>query len=96
MKQFYRKRLTHVRFEPEVDNGTTYAFEYQTSKLIIGRENMYRLILSVSDLSKDYQTLMDELIKPNKKDGTSFENEQALLIDLLQLVNANVIGIVGE
>jgi hypothetical protein len=91
--QIMKRKLTHVRFEPEVDNGTTYAFEYRTSKLVIGRQNMHRLILMAGEAGCDLESVIRELVAPQSPPDQAYNNKDDLLIDLMKLVNAKVLEI---
>jgi hypothetical protein len=92
--QIIKRKLTHVRFEPEVDNGTTYAFAYRTSKLVIGRKNMHRLILMAADAGCGLEAAIHELVAPQAPPDQYYENTEALFMDLTKLVNANVLEII--
>ena len=82
----------HVRFEPEVDQGTTYAFNFARSKLAIGREKMYRLIMAVPLETVDLKTLCAQLIEADPGER-AYADEGDLLKDLLRLVDAEVLGV---
>lgn len=88
-----KRKLTHVRFEPEVDNGTTYAFAYKTSRLVIGRKNMHRLLLMAGGDGCGLEAAIQELVDPQAPRDSSYENSETLFLDLLKLVNANVLEV---
>lgn len=93
--KFLRNELTHHRFEPEVDGGTTYAFEYKKGKLIIGREKMYRLISALSREEREFASISKEFIDRScKNNNYAYCDEKELLIDLVKLVQADVIRVV--
>lgn len=92
--RFARRKLTHFRFEPEVDQGTAYAFDYNAGKLVVGRRNMHRLLLGFSDGERELQSLGTELIRPDAPSEEAYASEAALLTDLLRLVNAEVLQVV--
>lgn len=92
----HRNRLTHVRFEPDVDRGTTYAFEYKTGKVIVGREKMHRVLLSISAAVRDLDWLEKEFVDTEAPPDEAYTDRTQLLIDLLKLVDANVLGVAGK
>lgn len=92
----HRNRLTHVRFEPDVDRGTTYAFEYKTGKVIVGREKMHRVILSISAADRDLDWLEKEFVDQDASTDEAYGDRTQLLVDLLKLVDANVLGVAGK
>jgi len=93
--RFLCRKITHFRFEPDVDSGTTYAFEYKTGKLVIGRKKMHRLILAVSETERNLESLLDEFVDPNAQVDFTYTSEKDLMIDIMKLVNANVIEVKG-
>jgi hypothetical protein len=90
--EIYRQSPIHVRFEPQVDHGTTYAFNFTKSKLVIGRENLYRLIMAVPPKAIALETLCTQLIETDPGER-AYGDQAALLQDLLRLVDAEVLGV---
>ena len=90
--EIYRHSPIHVRFEPQVNRGTTYAFNFAKAKLVIGRENLYRLIMAVPDKAIALETLCAQLIEADPGER-AYGDQAALLQDLLRLVDAEVLGV---
>lgn len=94
--KFCRQEHTHIRFEPEVDGGTTYAFEYKKGDLVIGRKKMYNLLIALSEKEQEADVLYRDFIGPSANETDNrYADEKELLVDLMKLVNANVIRVVS-
>jgi hypothetical protein len=91
-----RRKMTHVRFEPNVDRGTTYAFEYKAGKLVIGRERMHRLILEIPSGGRDLEELVDRLVDPRARGGAAYPDKGELLADVMRLVEADVLEVTRD
>lgn len=87
-----RRKNVHVRFEPDVDDGTTYAFNYHKDQLVIGREKMYRLYEFVSGDGTTIDDLMVHLVDISSTAEEKYQNEVDLLVDVTKLVDAQVLA----
>lgn len=81
----------HFRFEPGVDDGTSYAFNYRKDRLVIGRENMYRLCDAVTDRGVAVHDLAEQLVDAACSGEQKYRSEVDLLVDLTRLVDAQVL-----
>lgn len=92
--RFYRQKHTHVRFEPEVDGGTTYAFEYKKGVLVIGRKKMYSLLTALPERDQESDFLPGNFITPSScETDDRYSGEKELMVDLMKLVNADVVRV---
>ncbi len=92
--KFIRNKNSHVRFEPDVDNGTTYAFDHKKGVLIIGRKKMYNVLSALSNKEQELEFLYQDFIDSSGNSGyESYTDEKELMIDLMKLVNADVIRV---
>ncbi|HEX2964293.1 MAG TPA: hypothetical protein VHO84_00825 [Syntrophorhabdaceae bacterium] len=89
MKLGLRKH-THIRFEPEVDGGTTYAFEHKKGLLVIGRKKMHSVLSALLEKDRELDFLRKTFIVASSDEGAYFD-EKELMIDLMKLINADVI-----
>jgi hypothetical protein len=95
--KFYRHKHTHIRFEPEVDGGTAYAFEYEKGVLVTGRKKMYCLLTALSEKEQDADFLNRNFIGPlSGETNDSYTDEKELMVDLMKLVNADVLRVVSS
>ncbi len=92
--KFYRHKHSHIRFEPEVDGGTTYAFEYKKGDLVIGKKKMYCLLTALSEKEQESDFLCRDFIgSPSGQTDDRYSDEKELMVDLMKLVNADVIRV---
>ena len=91
--RIYRKKQVHVRYEPFVDNGTTYAFSYRKDRLIIGKERLYKLYCSVPENGKLLESLIENLVNASSAEEDFYCDAKALLVDLTRLIDAQVLAI---
>lgn len=83
---------THVRFEPEVDGGSTYAFSFCRSDLVIGRERMYRLLQAVGPSPTSLEALSETWVQPSADPRGAYPDQLAFLTDVMRLVAAGVLA----
>ncbi len=86
------KRLqpTHIRYEPDIDSGTTYAFNYRAGQLVIGRRPMWELIQAVESGVSELNELLDTLVTDDTEG--MYVDAVSLLADLTRLVDAQVLS----
>ena len=90
--KFSLRRHTHIRFEPEVDGGTTYAFEHKKGLLVIGRKKMHSILSALLEKDQELDSLRKTFINASPGEGADvYSDEKELMIDLMKLVNADVI-----
>lgn len=92
----YRLKYTHVRFEPEVDGGTTYAFNFSFPGLVFGRARMYRLVQTIGHTGRDIESLNAELVNAEGPFETVYPDPVSLLIDVTRLVNAHILSVAKD
>ena len=92
--KFNLRKNTHIRFEPEVDGGTTYAFQHRKGLLIIGRKKMYSVLSALREKDQELDLLRDMFIVKSGATEEAYSDEKELMIDLMKLVNADVIQVV--
>ncbi len=83
------KQPTHVRYEPDIDGGTTYAFNYRVGQLVTGRRPMWEMVRSIEAGPCDLDGLLRSLVKDDSED--KYGDEVTLLTDLTRLVEAEVL-----
>jgi hypothetical protein len=88
-----RQPKTHLRFEPEIDNGTTYAVHFGKASLVTGREKMFRLVDAVSQASLSLSDLVRLLVEPDGDATVHYADQNELMAEVLRLVNARVLAV---
>lgn len=93
---FCLNKHTHIRFEPEVDGGTTYAFEHKKGILVIGRKKMHLLLTALLERDQGLDFLYSSFItlSSGARDD-KYSDEKELMVDLMKLVNADVIQVLS-
>ncbi|MCA9663024.1 MAG: hypothetical protein KC486_32110 [Myxococcales bacterium] len=90
--RFFRRDATHVRFEPDVDAGTTYAFRYGADRLVVGRRRMHRAIaLADAEGGASLEELAAALVGHGRDHDAGYGELADLLRELLSLVDAEVL-----
>lgn len=91
--RFFRQEATHVRFEPDVDAGTTYAFRYGADRLVVGRQRMHRALeLASADEGVSLEELEGTLVGRERDPDEGYGELPELLRELLGLVDAEVLS----
>ena len=94
--KFSLRKHTHIRFEPEVDGGTTYAFEHKKGLLVIGRKKMHSILSALLEKDHELDLLCKTFIIASPSVGADiYSDEKELMIDLMKLVNADVIQVIS-
>jgi len=86
-----RQQPTHVRYEPDIEGGTTYAFSYPVGDLVIGRRPMWEMIRFIESTECDLDNLMEDMVADHSEQ--KYEDAAGLLTDLTRLVDAGVIRV---
>ena len=82
---------SHFRFEPYVDGGTAYAFNYGTPELITGRAPMFFLLEFIQKESPpSIAAILDHCVGD---DHSKYKEVKDVLIDISRLSNCNVIRV---
>ena len=76
-----RNARTFVRFEPEVRDGTLYAFEFRKSSLVIGAKQMRKLLSLTSEDSVSLDGLVSDMVRSEASPQDRYESEDAVMID---------------
>jgi hypothetical protein len=87
-----RLPCTHVRFEPDVDGGTTYAFSFSRSDLVIGRERMFHLLWAIGTSVRSLESLSGAWVNPAAGPDGAYPDRFSFLADVIRLVNAGVLA----
>ncbi len=92
--KFSLRKHTHIRFEPEVDGGTTYAFEHKKGILVIGKKKMHSVLIALLEKEQELDFLCKNFIVASSDEREdTYSSEKELMIDLMKLVNADVIQV---
>lgn len=93
---FNLRNHIHIRFEPEVDGGTTYAFEHKKGVLVIGKEKMHLLLSALLEGDRELEVLCSTFIDPaTVQKDKMYSDQKELMIDLMKLVNADVVQVIS-